>query len=75
MPAHFYTMFRRRSEPAIRCAVRQSQPVPAFIRGADWEFVGTVRPAEPPPAGFRPARAEDAMRYVGYFLFHGEEDA
>jgi hypothetical protein len=72
MPAHFYTVFRRRFEPAIRCAIVHGRPVPSFIQAADWEFVGTVRPSEPPPNGFRHARAEDATRFVGYFVFHSE---
>jgi hypothetical protein len=75
MPASFYPVFRRRFETAIRCAVAQNRPVPGFIRAADWEFIGTVRPSEPPPAGFRHARAEDATRFVGYFVFHGEGTA
>lgn len=72
MPAHFYTVFGRRFEPAIRCAIVQSRPIPAFIQAADWEFVGTVRPTEAPPAGFRHARAEDATRFIGFFVFHSE---
>ena len=75
MPAQFYTVFGRRFEPAIRCAIVQSRPIPSFIQAADWEFVGTVRPSEPPPVGFRHARAEDAMRFVGYFVFHSEGTA
>ena len=57
MPAHFYTVFGRRFEPAIRCAIVQSRPITSFIQAADWEFVGTVRPSEPPPVGFRHDRA------------------
>jgi hypothetical protein len=72
MPAHFYTVFARRFEPAIRCAIAQSRPIPSFIQGDDWEFAGTVRPSEPPPVGFRHERAEDATRIVGYFVFHSE---
>ncbi len=72
MPAHFYTVFGRRCEPAIRCAIVQSRPIPSFIQAADWEFVGTVRPSEPPPVGFRHDRAEDATRFIGFFVFHSE---
>ena len=72
MTAHFYTVFARRFEPAIRCAIVQSKPIPLFIQAEDWEFAGTVRPSEPPPAGFRHSKAEDATRFVGYFVFHSE---
>lgn len=72
MLAHFYTVFGRRFEPAIRCAIVQSRPIPSFIQAADWEFVGTVRPSEPPPVGFRHDRAEDATRFIGFFVFHSE---
>ena len=72
MPAHLYTVFGRRFEPAIRCAVVQSSPIPAFIQADEWEFVGTVRPTQAPPVGFRHARAEDATRFIGYFVFHSE---
>ena len=75
MSAYFYTVFGRRFEPAIRCAIVQSRPIPAFIRADEWEFVGTVRPSEPPPVGFRHARAEDATRFIGYFVFHSEGSA
>ena len=72
MPASFYTVFGRRFEPAIRCAIVQSRPIPTFIRADEWEFVGTVRPYQPPPVSFRHTRAEDVMRFIGYFVFHSE---
>ncbi|SFL37061.1 hypothetical protein [Methylobacterium pseudosasicola] len=72
MPAYFYTVFARRFEPAIHCAVLQCKPIPTFIHADDWEFAGTVRPSDRPPEGFRHAKAEDAMRFVGYYVFHSE---
>jgi hypothetical protein len=63
-----YNLFRRRQRPALRCAVRQDQPVPTFIRGEVWEFGGTAM-IEKPPAGFQPEAAHEAMRSLGYYLF------
>ena len=64
-----YNVFRRRRQPALRCAVRQDKPVPSFVHGETWDFGGTVTGKEPPP-GFQPEAAREAMRLTGYYLFH-----
>lgn len=71
MSAHFYNVFARRDEPAIRCAIIQERPIPFFIQSEAWEFSGTVRPSDPVPRGFRHQRAEDATRVVGFYVFLG----
>ena len=65
-----YNVFRRKQQPALRCAVRQDRPVPGFIQGETWEFGGTIKGSQPTPAGFRPEAATQAMRLTGYYLFH-----
>ena len=65
-----YNVFRRKRQPALRCAVRQDQPVPTFIRSDTWEFSGTIGCTQETAAGFRACAASEAMRLTGYYLFH-----
>ena len=68
-PLAAYNVFRRKQQPALRCAVRQDRPVPAFVNGETWVFGGIATTKEPPP-GFQPEAASEAMRLTGYYLFH-----
>jgi len=68
--ASAYNVFARRRQLALRCAIAQGRPVPSFIQGETWEFGGTVKPSEPMPVGFQPGAAQEAMRLLGYYLFH-----
>lgn len=65
-----YNVFRRREKPALRCAVRQDRPLPDFVRGDAWDYVGTVNGTGPMPAGFRPKAAREAASTPGYYVFH-----
>lgn len=67
---HAYNVFRRKRQPAPRCAVPQDQPVPVFLHGEDWESGGTIKGNLPTPAGFRPQAASDAVRMTGFYRFH-----
>jgi hypothetical protein len=67
---HAYNVFRRKRQPALRCAVPQDLPVPIFLHGEKWEFGGTIKGNQPTPAGFRPEAASDAVRLTGFYLFH-----
>jgi hypothetical protein len=69
-PPAAYNVFRRKRQPALRCAVRQDRPVPVFVSGETWDFGGTVRTTEPVPPGFQPEAANEAMQLTGYYLFH-----
>ena len=64
-----FKVFQRKRNPALRCALRQDQPVPEFIEAGTWAFSGTTTIEEPLP-GFQPQAADDAMRFAGYYLFH-----
>ena len=37
-----FNVFQRKRNPALRCAVRQDQPMPAFIRLETWGFGGVA---------------------------------
>ena len=63
-----FNMFQRKRNPALRCAVRQDQPIPMFIEAETWEFGGTVSLEEPSP-GFQPELASEAAKATGYYLF------
>ena len=64
-----YNVFRRKHQPALRCAVPLDLPVPSFVSGETWDFGGTVTGEQPPP-GFKPEAADQAVRHTGYYLFH-----
>ena len=68
-----YNVFQRKRQPALRCAVRQDRPVPAFIRSEAWVFCGTTTVEQPSP-GFQPEAAAKAMRFTGYYFFKALDD-
>ena len=63
-----FNVFKRKRQPALRCAVRQDRPVPAFIWSETWVFCGTTTVEDPLP-GFQPEAATEAMRFTGYYFF------
>jgi hypothetical protein len=63
-----FNVFKRKRNPALRCAVRQDQPIPVFIESETWEFGGTVS-LEEPSLGFQPELASETARTLGYYLF------
>lgn len=65
-----YSVFARKRQPALRCAIAHESPVPSFIQNETWEFGGTIKPSEPIPTGFQPKAAEEAVQIMGYYLFH-----
>lgn len=69
-PSAAYNVFRRKRQPALRCAVRQDRPVPSFVHGETWDFGGIIRATESIPPGFQPEAASQAMQLTGYYLFH-----
>jgi hypothetical protein len=65
-----YNVFARRQQPALCCAIAQGSPVPPFIEEKTWEFSETVQPFAWTPDGFQPECAREAIRVLGYYLFH-----
>lgn len=68
--APIYTVFSRRHQSALCCAIDQESPVPSFIQAKTWEYGGTIKPMETVPSGFQLKAAQEAMTLVGYYLFY-----
>ncbi|ACL57550.1 hypothetical protein [Methylobacterium nodulans] len=64
-----YSVFCRKHKPGVRCAVLQDWPVPDFVRGDAWDYVGTIYTTDPLPLGFKPKAAREGMERNGYYLF------
>ena len=63
-----YNLFRHKWRPGLCCAVPESDPVPSFVTGEQWDFGGTWEGAISPP-GLNPTTAEPGMRFNGFHLF------
>ncbi len=68
-PERVYNLFRRKTSPDLCCAVPEDRPVPAFLDGASWDYAGTLRQSDQPPAGFDQAAAEVGVQLNGFHLF------
>ncbi|MDP4021472.1 hypothetical protein Q8W71_02460 [Methylobacterium sp. NEAU 140] len=64
-----YNLFTKVRDAAQLCAVRQDQPIPGFIDGAAWDYVGSVQLEREVPPGFDAEAAERATRLVGFHLY------
>ena len=51
-----FNLFRHKEMPDFCCAVPEDRPVPPFIRGKRWEFVGVVGGRSAPPGSSEPRR-------------------
>jgi len=63
-----YNLFRHADRAELICAVPEVRPVPAFITGPPWSFVGRVRDY-PGSSGFDYQSAEVSVHYNGFYLF------
>ena len=52
-----YNLFRHKWRPGLCCAVPESDPVPSFVTGEQWDFGGTWEGAISSP-GLKPTAAE-----------------
>jgi hypothetical protein len=51
----------------LYCAVPEDQPVPPFVGGTRWEFVGRLAEL----SAVRPSKAMTAaIRFNGFYIFH-----
>jgi hypothetical protein len=64
-----FNTFCRRDEPDIRCAVPEERPVPTFLEGPVWEFVGKIDCATLAAAGFGESVVAEAVRSQGYYIY------
>ncbi len=64
-----YNLFRHADRTELICAVPEVRPVPAFITGPAWSFVGRVRDYAGGSSGFDHQSAEVSAHYNGFYLF------
>jgi hypothetical protein len=64
-----YNLFRHADRTELICAVPEVQPVPAFIAGPPWSFVGRVGDHADVSSGFDHQSAEVSVNYNGFYLF------
>ena len=71
-PLPRYNLFRREDKPDLYCAMPDDRPVPTFLHGNHWAFVGQITEAAALP-GFRADVARSGVRLNGFYLFmaHG----
>ncbi len=64
-----YNLFRRKGYHDVFCAVPEDCAVPAFLRGAAWEFRGKVDESSPAPVDFDAKAAVTAVRSNCSYFF------
>jgi hypothetical protein len=64
-----YNLFRHADRTELICAVPEVRPVPAFITGPPWSFVGRVGDHADGSSGFDYQSAEVSVNYNGFYLF------
>jgi hypothetical protein len=64
-----YNLFRRADRDELICAVPEDRPVPSFITGPPWEFVGRVNESVIGPLSFNHEAAEASVQWNGFYLF------
>ncbi|WP_245416285.1 hypothetical protein [Microvirga sp. 17 mud 1-3] len=64
-----YNLFRRADRDELICAVPEDRPVPSFITGPPWEFVGRVNESAIGPLSFNHEAAEASVQWNGFYLF------
>jgi hypothetical protein len=64
-----FNLFRHAERLELICAVPEIRPVPPFIAGPVWSFVGRVSDCTRISLGFKHRTAEASVRYNGFYLF------
>src|SRR5215207_2942885 len=64
-----YNLFRSTRSLDLLCAVPEDYPVPAFIDGQGWTFVGKVEEPSAAPLGFERQAAGAVVPLTGFYLF------
>ena len=65
------SVYRREGEPGLCCAVPADEPVPAFVGGGPWRRDAAPLDTHAPPQGFDARAAGEALRSMGFYMFHG----
>lgn len=63
-----YNVFQHKLRPALRCAVRQDHPLPAFINGEVWSYI-SASISDKLTSSFESVEATEVARLTGYYLF------
>jgi hypothetical protein len=64
-----YNLFCREDQDELVCAVPEDQPVPSFITGPPWDFIGRVQESVIGSMGFNHGAAEASVQMNGFYLF------
>jgi hypothetical protein len=64
-----YNLFNRADRAELICAVPEHRPVPDFIRGQPWNFVGRVKDSAIGSLRSDHDAAATSVRYNGFYLF------
>jgi hypothetical protein len=64
-----YNLFRRADRDELICAVPEDRPVPSFITGPAWDFVGRANESVIGFTGFNHEAAEASVQWNGFYLF------
>ncbi len=64
-----YNLFCRADRDELVCAVPEDRPVPSFITGPTWDFVGRVKENVIGSLSFNHEAAEASAQWNGFYLF------
>lgn len=64
-----YNLFRHADRSELICAVPEVRPVPTFIKGSPWSFVGRLSDCANGSSGFNHRAAEESIHCNGFYLF------
>ncbi len=64
-----YNLFCRADRDELVCAVPEDRPVPSFITGPKWDFVGRVKENVIGSLSFNHEAAEASVHWNGFYLF------
>src|SRR5215211_2477076 len=65
------SVYRRDGEPGLCCAVPAGEPIPPFVDSGHWRLDATPLDPRSPPQGFDQRAAAEALRSMGFYMFHG----
>jgi hypothetical protein len=64
-----YNLFRRADRDELICAVPEDRPVPSFITGPLWDFLGFANESVIGSLSFNHEAAEASVQWNGFYLF------
>jgi hypothetical protein len=64
-----YNLFCRADRDELVCAVPEDRPVPSFITGPTWDFIGRLKESVIGSLSFNHEAAEASVQLNGFYLF------